>query len=710
MRLRTVQMALALALVASAFAFGRQISGQTSDPTFQFHGSITLERQSEIRSDYSEVSEWFETRYDIEISGVSIHIGADSESIVEAMRSTGWEVEAGVAPCFWSSGGLYFLVDHCESPLPFARLYMHEAMAQLARNPSGIIEKNHHHAGPYWMFRGSEEFAESALLISTGQTSLEMVRAQHLDVTTDVQFDLSNLETSVDFWPLYYSPSIGWLALDYLTTRADPDSYIEYFRQRAITTRWEDAFEAAFRLTVEEFYEQFPAYSEQLRQAQQEKEASSFLQRWWNAARDSGRTKQIDLDPGGRFLAWYGIDVPLSWFFETYPSVGLVLQWSAEDQRYIGAIRKLASTHSTISEIRRNSVLYVSTGKTKSSPLELPTPVHSRVQLRTRGNFVPWLGPDGATITEIAAGTGASEVVLVGDSQSSEPSDTDRRDLAQTANKGDILWVVAPQPTRWIQAPIEPRSAFDMEGTLELLDNPEAAEIADTEFTIEVVEGTVVDQDIEVIRGRFADGIAFFRERFDTPRLPFEVKPHGPEFSENLPCGTGGIVTHIYLWCRNWTITGLSNQPGSTEMLVHEYFHTLQHHWNADHSPSRTPSWLLEGAAFQSESVYWNHRGFETADEAHALRAERSRDMPDTIGTLAENWPWQTELPIYDLAYLGVHWLVEQSGNPDSWIDFWQPWDSRDRMEVFKEVFGISIDHFYEDFEDWRAENYPPNP
>ena len=685
-------------------------TAQDTSVTFIFHGDVTETRQTEIRQEYQSVVDWFDTSYNYRPPSFTIQIGADSNSLVSALRSAGHQIADGAKPCFWSGAYGYILVDGCEVPLPFARLHTFEATSQLGQHPAPIVEPGHFRQGPAWLHHGAEEYGESSYLVAQDDTTWDEQLTERMSIVGSFNLDLAPLELTSNFWGALENRSIGWLAIHFLVEAAGGNSYVEFYRQRANHARWEDAFEAAFKLTVDEFYEQFPGYSERLRQAQAEKETSSWLDRWWRAAGESGRTQQIEVDASGQFLAWYGVDVPLSWFFETYPNIGLVARWSAGDNRYLGAIREVTATHSVFSKIRRNSVIYVALGETRSSALELPTPVHNRIRLQAGGNFVPWLGADTATITEIAAGIGASEVLLISGSGRSEPNDTERGNGSQSANKGDLLWVVSPQSTRWIQSPIAPRPAVDVDGTIALLDNPEAAEIADTEFTIEVVEGTVVDRDIEVIRARFADGIAFFRERFDTPRLPFEVKLHGPEFSENLPCGTGGIVTHIYLWCRNWTITGLSNQPGSTEMLVHEYFHTLQHHWNADHSPSRTPSWLLEGAAFYSEGVYWYHRGFESAGEQQDIRVEASRGVPDSVDTLAENWPTQARLPIYHLAYLAVHWLVDNSGNPDSWIQFWQPWEGRDRWAVFEEAFGISIEDFYEEFESWRAENYPPNP
>ena len=269
-----------------------------------------------------------------------------------------------------------------------------------------------------------------------------------------------------------------------------------------------------------------------------------------------------------------------------------------------------------------------------------------------------------------------------------------------------------PWPTRGVQAGTEQDSRFTAAATLALLDNLDVAEIADSEFDIAVLEGTVSDDDQAILRARLADGIAFFRERYDTPVLHFDLVLRGPEIAENVPCGdaAGGNINY-YFWCRAWTVTGMTSARASSETMVHEYFHLLQGHWNPSFaflSGQQTPSWLVEGSAFYSEAVYWEHRNLATHEEVYEIRAEHSRGVPQTLGYWAENWGIESEVPKYELAVLAVSWLVEHSDNPDSWLEFWRPWNGRDRWDVFEQTFGITLDDFYVEFEAWRSEHYPP--
>ena len=264
-----------------------------------------------------------------------------------------------------------------------------------------------------------------------------------------------------------------------------------------------------------------------------------------------------------------------------------------------------------------------------------------------------------------------------------------------------------PWPDRW-----PPPAPSRAPATLALLDNPDIAEIADSEFDVVVLQGTVSDEDQAILRARLADGIAFFRERYNTPVLHFDLVLRGPEIAENVPCGdAGGGNINYYFWCRDWTVTGMTSARASSETMVHEYFHLLQGHWNPSFaflSGQQTPSWLVEGSAFYSEAVYWEHRNLATHEEVYEIRAEHSRGVPQTLGYWAENWGIESEVPKYELAVLAVSWLVEHSDNPDSWLEFWRPWNGRDRWDVFEQTFGITLDEFYVEFEAWRSEHYPP--
>ncbi|MDE2988450.1 MAG: hypothetical protein OXT70_10445 [Chloroflexota bacterium] len=706
MRITTVRLFLVLTLAALATFLGHQIGqAQQVRSTFEFY-DVPRAQQAEIQEEWAAVVEWMSGTYGLSEKAIQFHIGLDQDPVADLIVNA-----SPIGRCSWNVSGqrtVVLILPCFRQDVSLAGWYA--SYQGIGHEAELVVEEGHRMRGPAWLTSHLFSYLDSKF-------------AEHEGADLAAERDRRQIESAKDWGVLEStehrdvfrsvdpaSRELGWLAIDWLAQRAGETSYVEYMTQRGNYPTWEEAFEAKFKISVGVFYEAFAKHGQVVQEEIQRKKRLDSTAQWWRAALDSDRTTLVTFGDGGKFVPWFGIDVPIGWFFETYPHIGLVAQWASEHGRFVGAIRDVSSTHSAIPEIRRNSVIFVAPGQDGLTKLRLPTAVHNRIRLSAGGSFVPWLGDNEEAISDIRASVNADEVLLLIDEGGRGSQQSKDGDTVQTANAGDLLWVVVSEPFRWIQSPIEPRPAIDADGTIALLDNPEAAEIAETELTVRVGEGSVDDQDIEVIKARLADGIAFFRERFDTPRLFLEVKIHGPEVTDGVPCGDAGI--NVYLWCRDWTISGLGTQPASTEMMVHEYFHRLQGHWNSDHAVTggrQILTWLVEGSAMYSEIAYWRYRGFASASDQHMRRLEYSRGVPDSLVSLSQNWPWESDLPIYNLSYLAVHWLVEHSGNPDSWLEFWYPWNGRDRFEVFEEVFGISLDDFYQEFGKWRNENYPPH-
>ena len=54
--------------------------------------------------------------------------------------------------------------------------------------------------------------------------------------------------------------ALGFLAVDWLLERTGDPAVFEYYRVLPSSSSWQAAFEQAFGLTINEFYEQFEAY------------------------------------------------------------------------------------------------------------------------------------------------------------------------------------------------------------------------------------------------------------------------------------------------------------------------------------------------------------------------------------------------------------------------------------------------------------------
>ena len=708
-------MLFVVTLIALGVAAAASAASAQERATITFHGDVSVERQAEIRARFDAVADWLDETYDARATGLRIHIGADLEAIAPVIVAGGQTVPTAGAPCPGGNSQGYLLVDRCEEPLPFAWIYMNAIISRLAFSAAAVVEEGHSRAGPRWLVQGAEEYAASTFRDAVGEASIDAVRRDQLDhpLAPDVEtLVLAELETSAGF-NAQYSRAIAWLAVDYLVSQAGADSYVQYFRERAQHVRWEDAFEAAFGLTAGEFYAAFADYLSELRAAEVNAARDAWLMHWWEMAVSNGRTTDATLDGVGQLLAWYGVDAPASFIFRIMPELASLTTWSPADGRYLTALRDDPSTHAGVGDVRRNSGIFVTFDDIDPTPATLPTAVHHRVRLEPGWNLVPWLGADGASLDEIRREIGV--LAAVAPARLSASSDADQQDPdGPLINRGELLWVAVREAATWRQGPGRPMpgpAAMSAEATIALLDDPEAAEIAQAEF-VTTIEGNVTEEQRRVIRARLADAIAFFRERFDTPPVLIDLNIFGPDYLEYRGCGTGGGEVNLYLWCGDRIVTGLRSAPADTETLVHEYFHVLQGEWNRYFNgdfADGAPLWLSEGAAFYSELAYWLDRGTRSYEDVFEERAEESRGVAETLSHFAKNWGHDEPPARYNLAFLAVTRLVERSGDPESWLKYWHPWEGRSQRDVFEAAFGITLEAFYEEFAAWRAEHFPPS-
>ena len=76
---------------------------------------------------------------------------------------------------------------------------------------------------------------------------------------------MRSLETR-DGWQVQPNPSLytSILATEWLAVRAGDSSYVDYWRELADSATWQEAFAAAFGISIEDFYEAFEEHRREL--------------------------------------------------------------------------------------------------------------------------------------------------------------------------------------------------------------------------------------------------------------------------------------------------------------------------------------------------------------------------------------------------------------------------------------------------------------
>ena len=111
--------------------------------------------------------------------------------------------------------------------------------------------------GPQWLRAGSREYLTYQALRAPGPESCDPTRSHYARFSKAADTPLSETETSEAFWALENAYGYGFLAVELLAEQAGPESIMGYFASLRTGVTWHEAFESAFGMTVEEFYQLF---------------------------------------------------------------------------------------------------------------------------------------------------------------------------------------------------------------------------------------------------------------------------------------------------------------------------------------------------------------------------------------------------------------------------------------------------------------------
>ena len=128
------------------------------------------------------------------------------------------------------------------------------------------VEADHDRRGPMWLRRGGESYTRHVYLAATGGGAPWEARDGFTLTAVAAPQPLSAMESrSAANGAWNQVVALGFLAVEWLAERAGEPALLDYHRSLPSSTSWHAAFESAFGLTTESFYEQFEAYRATLR-------------------------------------------------------------------------------------------------------------------------------------------------------------------------------------------------------------------------------------------------------------------------------------------------------------------------------------------------------------------------------------------------------------------------------------------------------------
>ena len=111
--------------------------------------------------------------------------------------------------------------------------------------------------GPQWLRAGSREYLTWQALRAAGPESCDPTRGRYARFRETADTPLSDAETQSGYESMRSARQHSFLAVELLAEQAGPESMMGYFASLRTGVTWQEAFESAFGMAVEEFYQLF---------------------------------------------------------------------------------------------------------------------------------------------------------------------------------------------------------------------------------------------------------------------------------------------------------------------------------------------------------------------------------------------------------------------------------------------------------------------
>ena len=235
------------------------LTDDLDEPVLVFLSGVSAETETAIRSEFENVRRFFAERFGAEARNFTLYVAKDADEALAAVP--GWHDAHHCRD--WPLGGLVVLTQQwCGDTFPLDYVYIGGILRELVSTqpipPSGVA----HGWAPTWFDRGAVQYAEVAYGEATGALTpgefhgLAAAAAIHVPVKLDDLVDPSGAREA----GAWITKALGFLAVEWLANHAGDPAVFEYYRVLPSSTSREAAFESAFGLTIEDFYEQFAAH------------------------------------------------------------------------------------------------------------------------------------------------------------------------------------------------------------------------------------------------------------------------------------------------------------------------------------------------------------------------------------------------------------------------------------------------------------------
>ena len=228
-------------------------------PVLAFRGGVPDSYAADTRSKFEAFKTFFEERFAAEPQELTVYVVLRSSEVEEEIPRWSGVLGGGSAECVNAWNDITVVsIDRCGGAID-------------GFYTGGVIVRSR---DPWWLGTGLESYAIAVHQTHQGLIDFDAYREIRTGVAALASQPLSSLGTSRGELDMRSASALSFLAVEWLAANAGEHALVEYYQQHHPAPAYppgsdpqstrEMAFEQAFGLTLEAFYEQFEAYRESL--------------------------------------------------------------------------------------------------------------------------------------------------------------------------------------------------------------------------------------------------------------------------------------------------------------------------------------------------------------------------------------------------------------------------------------------------------------
>ena len=243
------------------------LTGEAVGPVTVFLGDVPLDTRSAMSAESTGIYAMLTERFEADPFEYTFFVATDKQWFrhMALPLGGGYWLSVGESSCSHvnTPAAVLMLTLRCIEAFPdiLHRNLLRAGIDQIAPFSSlPAVEKDHSRRGPMWLQIGTELYTRHEYLEAAGDMP-NRLQAEFAFARRWAPQPLSSMETiSAINAARYQAEALGFLAVEWLAELAGEPALFEYYRVLPSSSSWQGAFERAFGLTIEEFYEQVEAY------------------------------------------------------------------------------------------------------------------------------------------------------------------------------------------------------------------------------------------------------------------------------------------------------------------------------------------------------------------------------------------------------------------------------------------------------------------